>query len=205
MDSPHQACECGFSAQALANYLGGHWVRLERITDACRCLRLDDLRRIEVLMDDFERVFPQAFFAVYFGVMPLGLNVSELGFWLLNQGAFNTPSIQKRNDFGTVMVVDPETKSFALSLGYSIEAFFRKPHVLKPIFEAAAWQLGRLDYAGATERVLSDMSRVLRQNAHRSLWTPEVPAGPVELAVEPLRHGHQAHSPRPRTRSLTPN
>src|SRR6476660_6620455 len=78
---------CGFSATLLHNYLGNQWVRLERITDAAHCLRLEDTRRVEIILDDFERSFPQAFFAVYLGTLPNNLNVAELGFWLLNQGA----------------------------------------------------------------------------------------------------------------------
>ena len=80
LSTPLPACpQCGFSAEALGAYLGDHWVRLERITDAAHCLRLDDTRLCEVMMDDFERVFPQAFFAVYLGMLPTGLNVAELG------------------------------------------------------------------------------------------------------------------------------
>ena len=111
---------CGFSATTLHNYLGNQWVRLERITDAAHCLRLEDARRLEIILDDFERTYPQAFFAVYLGTLPTNLNVAELGFWLLNQGAFNTHSVSRRNDFGIVLVVDPSTKTACITLGLSL-------------------------------------------------------------------------------------
>jgi hypothetical protein len=193
-------CECGFSAGALNSYLGDHWVRLERIIDASQCLRLEDIRRCELLMDDFERAFPQAFFAVYLGSLPAGLNVSELGFWLLNQGAFNTPSIQKRNDFGVAMVVDPARKSLGLSLGYSIEAFFEEKHALPAILSSIANKLRDQDYGGAIQQALVDVSRVLRKNARQTTWKPDsAPVSPA-LAVEPLRKGHQDASTRPDSR-----
>jgi len=193
-------CECGFAAGALNSFLGDHWVRLERITDASQCLRLEDVRRSELLMDDFERAFPQAFFAVYFGTLPAGLNVSELGFWLLNQGAFNTPSIQKRNDFGVVMVVDPSSKSLGISLGYSIEGYFQGGTVLASILRGIAAKLREQDYGGAIQQALQDVSRVLRRKAREAPWKPDaMPVSPA-LAVEPLRKGHQESAPRPESR-----
>ena len=63
-------CErCGFSDAHLAAYLGTEWVRLERITDAAHCLRLEESRQLEVHLDDFERQFPQSFLALYFGAV----------------------------------------------------------------------------------------------------------------------------------------
>ena len=191
-------CECGFSASALNSYLGDYWVRLERITDASQCLRLEDIRQVELLMDDFERAFPQAFFAIYMGSLPHGLNVSELGFWLLNQGAFNTPSLQKRNDFGVVMVVDPASKNLGLSLGYSIEAYFDEKRVLPSILQAIAAKLRTHDYGGAIQQAIHEVTQVLRKKARQAPWKPDsAPVSPV-LAVEPLRKGHQDRSSRPR-------
>lgn len=197
-------CECGFSAGALNAYLGDHWVRLERITDPSHCLRLEDIRRSELLMDDFERSFPQAFFAVYFGSLPVGLNVSELGFWLLNQGAFNTPSIQKRNDFGIVMVADPASKCLGLSLGYSIEAYFEEKQSLGVILQSIAAKLVKQDYGGAIQQAVMDVSRVLRKKAWQAPWKPDAAPVSPALAVEPLKKGHQDTSSRPRPRPLAP-
>jgi hypothetical protein len=155
-------------------------------------------------MDDFERAFPQAFFAVYVGSLPHGLNVSELGFWLLNQGAFNTPSIQKRNDFGVVLVVDPVSKSLGLSLGYSIEAYFDEKALLPSILQTIATKLRLQDYGGAIKRAIQEVTQVLRKKARRAPWKPEsAPVSPA-LAVEPLRKGHQDSSSRPRPRPLAP-
>ncbi|MFM2167572.1 MAG: hypothetical protein RIS79_1943 [Verrucomicrobiota bacterium] len=197
-------CECGFSARTLNSYLGDHWVRLERIIDASQCLRLEDRRRCELLMDDFERAFPQVFLAVYMGSLPAGLNVAELGFWLLNQGAFNTPSIQKRNDFGVVMVVDPSSKSLGLSLGYSIEAYFDEKQVVPSILKSIATRLRAHDYGRAIEQAIIDVSRVLRKSSRQTPWKPDLVRVSPALAVEPLRKGHQDSISFPRPRPLAP-
>ncbi len=195
LNAPLPACpQCGFSAEALGTYLGDHWVRLERITDAAHCLRLDDTRQCEVMMDDFERVFPQAFFAVYLGMLPTGLNVSELGFWLLNQGAFNTPLIQKRNDFGVVMVVDPVSKNLAVSLGYAIESYF-DPKTLNALLQAAGEKLRAQEYGAAITVTLQRVMQVLRSHARPKPWSPEVSHQASTIAVEPLRGGHRVSTP----------
>lgn len=195
LSTPLPACpQCGFSAEALGTYLGDHWVRLERITDAAHCLRLEDTRQCEVMMDDFERVFPQAFFAVYLGMLPTGLNVAELGFWLLNQGAFNTPLIQKRNDFGVVMVVDPVSKNLAVSLGYAIEGYF-DPKTLNSLLQAAGEKLRTQAYGVAITVTLQRVMQVLRSHARPKPWSPEVSHQASTIAVEPLRGGHRVSTP----------
>lgn len=195
LSTPLPACpQCGFSAEALGTYLGDHWVRLERITDAAHCLRLEDSRQCEVMMDDFERVFPQAFFAVYLGMLPTGLNVAELGFWLLNQGAFNTPLIQKRNDFGVVMVVDPVSKNLAVTLGYAIEGYFDSK-TLTSLLQAVGEKLRSQQYGPAIELAIQRVSQVLRGHARPKPWSPEVSHQASTIAVEPLRGGHRLSTP----------
>ena len=126
-DSPVDGCadschSCGFDAAMSSARHGHHWVRLDRLTDASRCLSLREHRRLEAHLDDFERRFPQVFLAVYFGVLPQGLRAPEVGFWLLNHAAFGTCEIAKRNEFGIVIVVDPAAGAASVSFGYAVEA-----------------------------------------------------------------------------------
>lgn len=182
---------CGFSAAALCGYLGEQWVKLERITDAAHCLRLEDTRQCEVVMDDFERTFPQAFFAAYLGMLPSGLNASELGFWLLNQGAFNTPQMQKRNDYGVVMVLNLTTKDLSVTFGYAIERFFDE-RSLRVMLQATLELLKAQDYGAAITTLIAEVSKVLRKQARRQPWKPDTTCGTPELAVQPLRNGHRS-------------
>ncbi len=181
--------DCGFSAATLRAYLGDQWVRLERITDAVHCLRLEDVRRCEIAMDDFERCLPQAFFALYIGVLPTGLNVSELGFWLLNQGAFNTHQMMKRNDFGSVLVIDPVSKTMGLTLGYAIEECLPAAKVTA-LLSAAGAHLSRQSFATAVLEMIEDIAKSLRKLAKASVWHPEKSVG-GGIHVQPLRSGHR--------------
>jgi hypothetical protein len=159
---------CGFSASSLHPHLGNQWVRLDRITDVANCLRLEDTRRVEVILDDFERNFPQAFFAAYLGSIPNELTPSEVGFWLLNQGAFNTPSLQKRNDFGIVLVVDPSAHTASITLGYTIEACFSEPATLQNTARDRSTYLRDRRYGKAIEVACMRCARQLRKLAHNA-------------------------------------
>lgn len=191
------ACEvCGFSATFLHHHLGNQWVRLDRVTDAAHCLRLEELRSVEIVLDDFERRFPQAFFAIYLGILPANLSAGELGFWLLNQGAFNTHSIGRRNDFGMVFVVDPSAKIASLSLGYAVEACFTAGQI-KKLLNKAAKALPRGAFGLAIETACHECSRVLRRHARRTNWRPETSlesALTQGMNFQPLREGAKASS-----------
>lgn len=198
---------CGFSATLLHNLLGNQWVRLERITDAAHCLRLEDTRRLEIILDDFERSFPQAFFATYLGTLPKNLNVAELGFWLLNQGAFNTHSVSRRNDFGMVLVVDPTEKTACITLGYAIESCF-SPKIIARMMQTVGSHLRKGAFGMAIEATCLRAGEVLRKHARHMQWQPDaaVMADSVsDIGLQPLRGGHRSSSrsaaefPTPRT------
>jgi len=187
---------CGFSAAVLHNYLGNQWVRLERITDAARCLRLEATRKAEVVLDDFERNFPQSFFAAYLGVLPSGLNVGELGFWLLNQGAFNTHSVDRRNDYGIVLVADPASQTISLTFGYAIEKCFGA-HTTPRILQTISSYLAKGAYGMAIETACTQCGAVLRKHARCVTWKPEAAAetgATPDMGLQPLRGGHKPSS-----------
>ncbi len=188
------ACSaCGFSAVTLHRLIGNQWVRLERITDAAHCLRLEDLRRCEVVLDDFERSFPQAFFAAYLGILPVDVNAAELGFWLLNQGAFNTHLVSKRNDYGIILAADPSTQTLALSFGYAIEAYFDSKTTQALLTEVGA-RLAQGAFGQAIETACRRSAEVLRRRARSVQWTPQESldgnAAP-HMGLAPLRSGHR--------------
>lgn len=198
---------CGFSATLLHSYLGNQWVRLERITDAAHCLRLEDTRNLEVILDDFERSFPQAFFAVYLGTLPSNLSVAELGFWLLNQGAFNTHSVSRRNDYGMVLVVDPAAHTACITLGYAIETCF-SPSTINRMMQTIGSHLRKGAFGKAIEASCVRAGEVLRKHARHMQWQPEptrTADSVADIGLQPLRSGHRSASrpladyPAPRT------
>ncbi|WP_395731952.1 TPM domain-containing protein [Prosthecobacter sp.] len=167
---------------------------MERITDAAHCLRLEDSRRIEIILDDFERSFPQAFFAVYLGTLPNNLSVAELGFWLLNQGAFNTHSVSRRNDFGMVLVVDPSARTACITLGYAIEKCF-SPKIIHRMMQTVGSHLSKGAFSTAIATSCIRAGEVLRKHARPMQWQPEA-AGMADSAsdigLQPLRGGHRS-------------
>lgn len=187
---------CGFSATLLHSYLGNQWVRLERLTDAAQCLRLEEVRKIEIVLDDFERSFPQAFFAAYLGVLPSGLNVAELGFWLLNQGAFNTQSVNRRNDFGIVLVIDPAAHMASLTLGYAIEKWFGEGLTTR-LLQTAGTHLSQGAFGPAIQATCGRCAEVLRHHAQGTAWKPDASTtagGALDMGLQPLRGGHKPAS-----------
>lgn len=187
---------CGFSASLLHHYLGSQWVRLERITDPTHCIRLEDVRKIEIVLDDFERSFPQSFFAAYLGVLPNGLNVAELGFWLLNQGAFNTHSVSRRNDFGIMLVADPSAQTVAITLGYAVEGCFGAGVVAR-ILQTCGSHLAKAAFGTAIEAACRSCGKVLSKHARSIKWKPEAAdeAGVTpNMGLQPLRSGHKQPS-----------
>lgn len=196
---------CGFSASLLHSYLGNQWVRLERITDAAHCLRLEDTRRAEIILDDFERSFPQAFFAAYLGSLPNTLNVAELGFWLLNQGAFNTHSVSRRNDFGIVLVVDPAAQTACITLGYAIENCF-SPATTTRLMQTVGSHLRKGAFGMAIESACIRCGQELRRHARSMQWQPEAASMTdtlPDIGLQPLRGGHRPTS-RPLADSADP-
>lgn len=187
---------CGFSDTALGAYLGSEWVRLERITDPAHCLRLEETRQLEVLLDDFERQFPQSFLALYYGALPPKLNPLELGMWMLNHGAFSTHQFAKRNDFGIICVIDPVAGTHGLSLGYSLEPML-PAHRLEDLLVEMTTPLRASQWAEAARLAISTLSshlRALGKPDRRRVETDPPPArggSPSDYGFSPLRLGHR--------------
>lgn len=199
MDCPHcqqviapsaSRCEaCGFDLERVRRILGDQWVRLEHLTDAAHCLRLRERRRVEAALDDFGRQFPQVFLSVYFGVLPHGLTVGEAGFWLLNHAAFATNSMEKRNDFGLVIVIDPSAASAGVTLGYALESFL-PDGFLRTALAAVSGQFAQCAYGAALEQIVARIAKRLRgegkaQPSQADAWSPPLEGRNMGLA--PLR------------------
>ena len=188
---------CRFHLEALTPLLGHQWVRLERLIDAAHCLRLKDSRKLEAVLDEFERRFPQSFVAVYLGVLPHGLNVVELGFWLLNYGAFSTHEMSKRNDFGIIIVIDPATHLVGISLGYAIEQVIPAKE-LAQILQAMTDRLWHSEYRQAVELAVKRIDKRLRSQGRcmpRTIDSTSLPGSTAsDLGLHPLRAGHSKKS-----------
>jgi uncharacterized membrane protein YgcG len=185
-----ELCEfCGFNSSVLCSKLGDHWVRLDRLTDPANCLRLGERRKLESSLDEFERRFPQVFFAVYFGVLPQGFSSSEVAFWLLNHAAFGTQEITKRNEYGVVLVVDPSASTASFGLGYAIEMMASEIKAER-ILRLMSPHLLKGDYGRAVQTAINQLDKALRKIGKSSPRDPRVSsthAVTTDLGLTPLR------------------
>ncbi|MCB1212049.1 MAG: hypothetical protein KDK97_22190 [Verrucomicrobiales bacterium] len=177
-------------------FFGDQWVRLERLTDAAHCLRLADRHKAEMTLDDLERAFPQVFVAFYFGSLPPVLNPQEVAFWLINNGAFSTPQISKRNEYGVVCVVDPAAGTVGTAIGYALESLLAETAPTM-ILQAMVPALSHAEYGGAIEAAATSVSDLLRPLAIARPITQSLSPGPhagssaADYGLHPLRSGHR--------------
>jgi len=179
-----EACSvCGFTAAAIRAYLGSDWVKLERITDNSQRLSLRDTRHLEVVLDDFERRFPQCFIASYLGALPDTLTLPDLGFWLINHGAFQTRQISRRNDFGILLIVDPLRQDACFTVGYALESVLTDA-VLMSILKKLSRPLAKGNVASAIEKAVTQIEAVLKKAARKERRHDEHPPAMVADATD---------------------
>lgn len=195
--------QCGFSAAAIRGYLGSDWVRLARITDNAQLLSLKHSRHLETVLDDFERRFPQCFMAAYVGALPDNLTLPDLGFWLINHGAFHTHQISRRNDFGIVLIMDPVRQQASFTLGYGLESILKETF-LTQILKKLQPLLRQGSFAFAIETAVTLIEKELRSAARREPRQLDQPPSIIGDASDlglhtlrqptrPLLHAPKAH------------
>ncbi len=189
---------CGFSSSAIRAYLGADWVRLERVTDVAGRLNLRETRHLEMVLDEFERRFPQCFMAAYVGVLPETLTLPDLGFWLINHGAFQTHQVTRRNDFAIVMLIDPLRQQAAFSVGYALEAVLSE-EVLLRILGKLRRPLQQGQISESIESACHQLDAALRSAARPEPRAyervPAVVGDASDLGLQSLRPATRPHLP----------
>ena len=158
---------CGFSLAGIDERLGSHAVVINRLVDTQHLLRLRDSVRLEALLDEFERRFPQAFCTVFLGVLPSGVSAGEGGFWLLNHGVRTCHEVVRPSSHGIAIVIDPSTHEASLSLGYAIEGIITsdKANDLLRRISPALWHG---DHVRAISKLVSGLDALLRKQGQAS-------------------------------------
>ena len=114
---------CGFEL-ADADALFGHGeVRLHCLSDHAGVLRRHQREAAAALLERFQARFPQLFFAVHTNVVSELASLRQFGFWLLNRAAFVDLSVDRPNEGGILLVIDPEAKVAGMTFGYLLEPF----------------------------------------------------------------------------------
>jgi uncharacterized membrane protein YgcG len=163
---------CGFGIAEMDARHGKDNVSLRRLADLAGLMRSRERGKVQSALDGFCRRFPQLFFAVYTGSAQGGGNLRQFGFWLLNRAAFEDVPVDRPNEAGILLVIDPEAKSAVLTWGYHLDPFLTEEDTFICLSRAHAYFLeGR--FAEGTVRLVEQLGKVLRKRAAQARRDPE--------------------------------
>ena len=115
-------------------------------------------------MEIFMEKFPQLFVAVYTGSLGETGNLRQFGFWLLNRGVFEDVPVDRPNEAGILLVIDPDSKSAGISFGYLLDAFLDEQDTFECLSRAHSyWLQGH--YADGVLRCLSQLKKLLERRS----------------------------------------
>ncbi|MGJ8724564.1 MAG: hypothetical protein ACSHYB_08405 [Roseibacillus sp.] len=114
---------CGFDMKDVDLLFGGDDVRLAALSDAAGVLRAKERKEMRLMMNEFERRFPQLFFSIYIGAFEEVSHLRQFGFWLLNRGAFVDVEMSRPNECGVLLSIDVSGKAAGLTYGYALHPF----------------------------------------------------------------------------------
>jgi hypothetical protein len=146
--------------------LGSNLVSLEALTDAAHCLRVREKEHLKHELDSFQLAFPQAFLAVYLGVLPTSPSPAEIAFWLLNHAAFQPADPARLNERAALLIIDPVSRTAGLTVGYGLEPFLPAP-VIQGILRRVRTPLWHAEYVTAIELAITLLSTTLRKAGRR--------------------------------------
>lgn len=167
------ACpHCGFSIADADQLFGKDEVKLRALTDAAGIFRRHERLFLEEEMDRIACRFPQLFVALYAGSLGESGHLRQFGFWLLNRGVFEDVPIEKPNENGILIVIDPDTKSAGMTHGYLLDPFLDESDSFDCLSRAHAyWLEGR--YAEGTLRTLRALEHLLVKRSRQARRDPE--------------------------------
>jgi hypothetical protein len=147
-------------------------------------------------MEKITRRFPQVFVAIYTGSLGEVSNIRQFGFWLLNRSAFEDVPVEKPNEAGILITIDPESKAAGVVFGYLLDPFLDESDTFECLSRAHAyWLEGR--YADGLVRVLGHLDAVLHKRCRQARRDPEhferkvVPPAQIGDPVHRIRAGHR--------------
>jgi uncharacterized membrane protein YgcG len=124
LDAPAPICPtCEFTLRQLDRKFGTVPLHSRHLTDRASSLTLDEVKRLQKLLQRFEEKFPQSVFSVFVTDLPTGTNIREYTFWLANRARFGSVDAVGGENFALLLVIEAATRSAALTVGYGLEKF----------------------------------------------------------------------------------
>ena len=187
---------CGFTLADADARFGSEEVIIRCLTDSAGILRRRDRERVEAAMERITRRFPQVFVAIYTGSLGEVANLRQFGIWLLNRSAFEDVPLQKPNEAGILLTVDPESKAAGMVFGYLLDPFLEEADTFECLSRAHAyWLEGR--YGEGILRVLTHLDAILAKRSGQARRDPEyferkvMPPAQVGDWARRIRAGHR--------------
>ena len=188
---------CGFGIEDADGRFGSEEVRLRTLTDSAGILRRGDRERVEAAMERISRRFPQIFVAVYTGALGEVANLRQFGFWLLNRSAFEDVPVEKPNEAGILLTIDPESKAAGIVFGYLLDPFLEESDTFECLTRAHADWLEE-HYAEGISKALAHLESVLAKRSRQARRDPEhfqrkvLPPAMMGDLVRRIRAGHRS-------------
>jgi uncharacterized membrane protein YgcG len=178
---------------------GDSEVKLRSLTDTAGIFRRDDR---DLLEDELERLgiaFPQIFVAVHTVSLGETASLRQFGFWLLNRGVFEDIPVEKPNEAGILIVIDPDSRTAGMTFGYLLDPFLDEHDTFDCLSRAHSyWLEGR--YAEGLLKCLVQLGKLLRKRSGQGRRDPEkyerkvtTPVAPGDL-VKKIREGNKLRS-----------
>lgn len=186
---------CGFDMKDVDLLFGKEDVRVAALSDAAGALRAKERKEIRLLMNGFEKRFPQLFFAVYIAAFEEVSHLRQFGFWLLNRGAFVDVEVSRPNACGVLLAIDVSGKAAGLTYGYSLHPFLDEDDTFSALSVGHPLFLQGQYYKGI-ETVMRRLERTLIRRSKRARKDPsgfqeeESTEGTGEL-LERIRSRHR--------------
>lgn len=175
-------------------------MRIRCLTDSAGILRRGERERVQAAMDRITRRFPQIFIAIYTGSLGEISNIRQFGFWLLNRSAFEDVPVNKPNEAGILITIDPESKAAGMVFGYLLDPFLEESDTFDCLSRAHAYWLEG-DYADGLIKSLAHLDGILRKRSRQARRDPEhferkvLPPAQMGDLVKRIRAGHRAALP----------
>jgi uncharacterized membrane protein YgcG len=164
---------CGFTLADADARFGADPIRLRSLTDNAGILRRGDRQRIEAAMEKITLRFPQIFVAIYTGSFGELADIRQFGFWLLNRGIFDDAPVQKRNEAGILVTIDPESKAAGMVFGYLLDPFLEESDTFECLSRGHAYWLEE-HYAEGILRTLKHLDKILRKRSRQARRDPKL-------------------------------
>src|SRR5438552_2007193 len=132
------------------------------VTDLTRRLSRRAVSELRTRLRLFNRKFPQCRFSVFLTNQIPGGSISEYTFWLMNRGRFGSVEAVAERNFDLLLVIDAETATAALCIGYALEGHVTE-HDLERALAGAAGGFHTGDFASGIRTCAEMIMNRLRE------------------------------------------